>query len=476
MDPNSSPQQPANLANTPLKPTWIGYVHDTGSALCLMEAVLRGLLPHCKRRPHDKEREQCIRSGHVFIYEEGASGIKRWTDGRNWSPSRIVGNFLVYREVTPKASTNNGSGQKKKVAKKTESRAVIRKSPGATGNKSPSGYAIGVGDTSKDIKLPSGNVLPYEGEFGGQKLLGSLTDTYNFKPGGLVKRTMSFHVGGKNHHMVMYTDMDDYLSGKFRQVFQDGDIRDCFPRDELFQQTWRLAYHTDLGPFEEQHHAHWAALQQQHEREQGHQPWVMGQEAVYHPEYGMAPHGMAPHGMAPHSMAPHGMAPQDMQTVMHDQPHGLTIGEYPVHDPHSHFAPEYPHGAYALIGDGDEQPVEMDEAAPRTSIVMGHPVLQAQAQTYGAAVPGAFQSPVMSYHHSPDMAYSAHEMTYPAHNGAYPTHNGAYAGQQNGAYEGEGIIYPEHRVAYQEHAISLQDGNQYLPPGPEGDYPPPSDN
>lgn len=36
-----------------------------------------------------------VGSGAVFIFAVEESGMKRWTDGRGWSPSRIDGNFLV---------------------------------------------------------------------------------------------------------------------------------------------------------------------------------------------------------------------------------------------------------------------------------------------------------------------------------------------------------------------------------------------
>ena len=45
----------------------------------LFEACLDGSLHHVPRRPHDRERSSLIKSGSVFIYEENASGIKRWT-------------------------------------------------------------------------------------------------------------------------------------------------------------------------------------------------------------------------------------------------------------------------------------------------------------------------------------------------------------------------------------------------------------
>merc|ERR1712093_120492 len=43
-----------------------------------------------------------IMSGTVFAFDENATGIKRWTDGALWSPSRIIGNYLVYRELDKK--------------------------------------------------------------------------------------------------------------------------------------------------------------------------------------------------------------------------------------------------------------------------------------------------------------------------------------------------------------------------------------
>lgn len=51
-------------------------------------------MPKVKRRLRDDERK-AIRSGQVFVFDERESGIKRWTDGMLWSPSRILLNFLV---------------------------------------------------------------------------------------------------------------------------------------------------------------------------------------------------------------------------------------------------------------------------------------------------------------------------------------------------------------------------------------------
>ena len=97
-----------------LEPTFTGFVATTPDALIPFEACLTGVLHHVPRRPHDRERSHLVHSGSVFISEENASGIKRWTDGVTWSPSRIVSNFLVYRKVDKPFSP----GEKKRDMKK----------------------------------------------------------------------------------------------------------------------------------------------------------------------------------------------------------------------------------------------------------------------------------------------------------------------------------------------------------------------
>ena len=76
------------------EPPWTGWIETTGDALLILEAARRGMIPRVTRRLVDSERRM-ITSGSVFVFDEDESGIKRWTDGFFWSPSRILGNFLV---------------------------------------------------------------------------------------------------------------------------------------------------------------------------------------------------------------------------------------------------------------------------------------------------------------------------------------------------------------------------------------------
>ncbi|KAI8606521.1 Gti1/Pac2 family-domain-containing protein, partial [Dissophora ornata] len=66
-----------------------------------------GVISRVHRRLSDIER-QCVRSGSVYCFDEREAGMRRWTDGKSWSPSRVTGSFLTYREL----DDSQGSGSK----------------------------------------------------------------------------------------------------------------------------------------------------------------------------------------------------------------------------------------------------------------------------------------------------------------------------------------------------------------------------
>ncbi|KAJ2500201.1 Global transcription regulator sge1 [Coemansia sp. RSA 1972] len=81
-------------------------VMTTRDALTIFEACRQGILPRVVRRLTDAEKQQ-IREGTVVVFDEKQAKMKRWTDGRIWTPSRILGNFLVYRELDRKVPPNH---------------------------------------------------------------------------------------------------------------------------------------------------------------------------------------------------------------------------------------------------------------------------------------------------------------------------------------------------------------------------------
>ncbi|KAH9927684.1 gluconate transport inducer 1/Pac2 [Fomitopsis serialis] len=141
-------------------PPWTGFIETTGDALLILEAARRGMIPRVTRRLVDSERKM-ITSGSVFVFDEDESGIKRWTDGFFWSPSRILGNFLLYRETEKRGAGHRSARveQQEEVDAKGEGQSLSRP-------KSEAHRLTGV-DRQRE-----------------RSLVGSLTNSYKFKPGG----------------------------------------------------------------------------------------------------------------------------------------------------------------------------------------------------------------------------------------------------------------------------------------------------
>jgi hypothetical protein len=142
------------------EPPWSGWIETTGDALLILEAARRGLIPRVTRRLVDAERKM-ITSGSVFVFDEDESGIKRWTDGLFWSPSRILGNFLLYRETDKRGNRN---------ARADPEESDVLKPDGTLSRPKSDVAAVGI-DKHRE-----------------RTLLGSLTNSYKFKPDGLMKK------------------------------------------------------------------------------------------------------------------------------------------------------------------------------------------------------------------------------------------------------------------------------------------------
>ncbi|CAL1705281.1 unnamed protein product [Somion occarium] len=76
------------------------HVRDARDAHIVFEAVRQGHLKAVVRRLNELERTTYIRSGSIFVWEESEDemGLKRWTDGKVWSGSRMREPYLFYDE------------------------------------------------------------------------------------------------------------------------------------------------------------------------------------------------------------------------------------------------------------------------------------------------------------------------------------------------------------------------------------------
>lgn len=172
MSANSPSATPATPASTWTEPPWSGWIETTGDALLILEAARRGLIPRVTRRLVDSERKM-ITSGSVFVFDEDESGIKRWTDGFFWSPSRILGNFLLYRETEKRGAGHRGARNDAEQGG-DQSSGDAAKSEGQTLSR-PRGETTRLGiDRQRE-----------------RSLVGSLTNSYKFKSGGMMKKVRS---------------------------------------------------------------------------------------------------------------------------------------------------------------------------------------------------------------------------------------------------------------------------------------------
>lgn len=234
-----------------LQPTYHGHVATTRDALILFEACLRGARNHVPRRPHDRERGRLIRSGCVFIYEENASGIKRWTDGVPWSPSRILGNFLVYRELLKPFPPGEKKRATKRTKRATKPGEPYPRSGGDNGSTSSAGLSPTMPVSPVTPAPPATPSFRSSESFDREterSLIGSLVDSYGFKEGGLVKKTMSVNVNGVHHHLVSYYKVEDVLNRTLEVPSQNPTLRDLKPRSEL---TSRQNFRAPLDELDE---------------------------------------------------------------------------------------------------------------------------------------------------------------------------------------------------------------------------------
>lgn len=179
--------------------TYYGHVRTPADAIILFEACRIGLLPRVQRRLSEKER-QSIRSGSVFVWDEREAGMRRWTDGKSWSASRVSGSFLTYREMEGK----RGGGS---VSQSSVSRTG--KSPESRGSDEDRGDGTDEGP-----------------------------DGYRYKPDGLMKQSFSITTStGQHLHLISYYSRSHPSAANLQQPTTDPALRHVRPQKGLYPES-----------------------------------------------------------------------------------------------------------------------------------------------------------------------------------------------------------------------------------------------
>ncbi|KAF7722517.1 hypothetical protein EC973_003079 [Apophysomyces ossiformis] len=154
--------------------TYIGYIKTPQDALVIFEACRRGQLHRVQRRLSSKERIH-IQSGSVFAWDEREAGMRRWTDGRTWSPSRVLGSFLTYRELDTKRRPRRPSSSSSSTS-------------------------------SSSLMITSSNAAA----------------ACSYKPDGLIKQSFSICTAtNQKLHLISYYNKADVLAGRLKQPSAD---------------------------------------------------------------------------------------------------------------------------------------------------------------------------------------------------------------------------------------------------------------
>ncbi|KAI4204708.1 MAG: hypothetical protein LQ350_001023 [Teloschistes chrysophthalmus] len=184
--------------------TYNGHVRAPADAIILFEACRLGLLPRVQRRLSEKER-QSIKSGSVFVWDEREAGMRRWTDGKSWSASRVSGSFLTYREMEGK---RGGGGFAPPLAAAAAARAG--KTPESTRG------------SDSDVELPQ-----EEGP-----------DGYRYKPDGLMKQSFSITTSSGNHlHLISYYSRTHPNAQALNNPTSDPALRHIRPQKGMYPES-----------------------------------------------------------------------------------------------------------------------------------------------------------------------------------------------------------------------------------------------
>lgn len=197
-DPNTT-----SMSDEPdsLEPTYIGYIATTMDALILFDACISGLFKYTHRRLTIPERQDLIKSGSVFVYSKKLTGIARWTDGKFWSPSRMLANFLIYRELDGPCRPR----KRTRVPGKGRRICGIKKADAPSCHHMPSDSKMTIAEDGTDV----GDAAD------------STDHSRPFKKGGLFKKTISIRYQDVSYTLVNYYKVDDVNSGRLSSPYMD---------------------------------------------------------------------------------------------------------------------------------------------------------------------------------------------------------------------------------------------------------------
>jgi hypothetical protein len=167
-------------SNIDLQLSSFGFIDTLSDARYIVQVCLQGRLPFVQRRPRTPERDAIAQSGHIFVYEENGRDFQRWTDGRKWTQSRALGDFLIY-------------GEQESTSRRPQTLHMVDQ-PGESE------------DGREDLE---------------RRLYGSLANSFNCHSHSLIKKTISINDFGRPCRLISYYRPVDVLQGQLKSPSVD---------------------------------------------------------------------------------------------------------------------------------------------------------------------------------------------------------------------------------------------------------------
>ncbi len=245
--------------------------------------------------------------------------MRRWTDGKSWSASRVSGSFLTYREMEGKRGGNSFVA------------------PANKGTKTP--------DSVADDPLQNG-----EGEEG--------PDGYRYKPDGLMKQSFSITTSqGQHLHLISYYSRSHPTAQVLRQPSTDPALAHIQPAKGLYPES-TINDQSSVPAVTRSPMV-------------GVPSYVVSPSAPgYHRPSQGSPHPYLPPGYLPHGAYLYPISPMHTPPAHYAlQPYGaLAHGLPPIpYPPPGHYSPHAFHLNHAPPSAYDQRPLRTSESVPPPS-------------------------------------------------------------------------------------------------------------
>ncbi|KAF8299931.1 hypothetical protein DL93DRAFT_2173502 [Clavulina sp. PMI_390] len=163
----------------------------------VFEAALRGDIPIMTEEPTLKERQRLTQSGQVLVWEDPPVGGRKarfhWGATVKWSASRMIGNYLTYRQMCPKNDRSTP---------RASSPHILQHDVDEPGYF----HSVSTSWEDKIDKLQN-------------DLFSAHRDHHEFPAGGLMRRTMTLKFDDRVLHLMNFFNPYDQISRQQRHPY-----------------------------------------------------------------------------------------------------------------------------------------------------------------------------------------------------------------------------------------------------------------